>query len=370
MKFTVSKHAVLEALQVVGSVVAPRGVQPILNNVHLVVEADGIARLSATDLEISIRYRLPLSQCEGSGQALLPSGRTLSIIRESNADQITFTCEEKGKISIKAGHGVFDIVSGDPAEFPPIPEFKATNAIGIERDKFLRLIRKTQFAVAKEKSRFGFNGAMFHITNGEARMVATDGKRLVMAWDTIGSAESAPTRPIIPLRALSAFDKLMSLDADAVQVSFDEREIMLKTARAEASSRLVEGAFPDYQAVIPKESTIKVRFARQELSSAFRQAAILTSQESRSVRIFLENGKATLKAQAPDAGAATIDLDAPDFTVEPVSIAFNPDYFDEGLKVMEAETVTLSLSRSNLPATLTGDPDFLYVVMPITLRNG
>lgn len=368
MEFTVKKQALLEALQVLGAVVAPRGVRPILNNVHVSVDPDNGCRLTGTDLEISLRYKLALVSCKGAGEALLPSSRTLSIVREAPGDTITISEETAGKLAIRAGRSVFEILSENAAEFPTIPEYTAAFALTIEQQKLMRLIRKTQFAVAKEKSRFGFNGAMLHATPTEVRMIATDGKRLVMSWDAVAS-EGSTVRPIIPLRALGAFDKVLALDAGSVNLSFDDKEIVLRTPRAEVSARLVEGQYPDYQAVIPKEPPMKVRFLRDELSSAFRQAAILTSQDSRSVRVHFEDGKATFKAQAPDAGAATIDVDAPDYTGEAISVAFNPDYFDEGLKVMEAQTVTIGLSRANQPVTVTGDADFLYVVMPITLRN-
>jgi DNA polymerase III subunit beta len=369
MKFTVQKQAILEALQIVGSVVAPRAVRPILNNVHVVIGADGVATLMATDLEISIRYRLPLIESSGAGEAVIPAARALNIIRETAGDQLVFSEGDPGRFSIQAGRSTFDILSDNPTEFPSIPEFRSEGAFTLERNKLLRLIRKTQFAVAKEKSRFGFNGAMLHITQGEARMIATDGKRLAFAKEQIEQGESLAHRPLVPLRALGAFDKLMSLDEEAVQINVDEREIMLRTRRAEMSSRLVEGAFPDYQTVIPKDAPIKVRFNRIELASAFRQAAILTSQESRSVRVHLADGRAILRSQAPDAGSATIEIDAPDFQEEALSIAFNPDYFDEGLKVMEVDVVTFGLGRSNQPATITGEDGFVYVVMPITLRS-
>lgn len=370
MKFTVLKSAIVEALGIIGSVVVQRSVRPILNNVHIVVGDDGRATLVSTDLmEISLRYRLPLVEVAATGEALLPIARTLSIAREAPSEQITFEQDEPGKITIRSGRSVFNVLSDNPADYPQVPEFRTAGSFTLDRTKLLRLIRKTQFAIAKEKSRFAFNGAVLHLTNGEARMVATDGKRLAIMKETVDHGESLATRPIIPLRALHAFDKLLALDEESAQIAVDEREIMLRTPRADVIAPLLEGSFPDYQAVIPKETPTLVRFNRLELASAFRQAALLTSQDSRSVRMSLADGKATLRSQAPDAGAATIDIDAPDYVGEPISIAFNPDYFDEGLRVMESETVTLGLAKANQPAVLMGDENFLYVVMPITLRN-
>ncbi|MCB9833506.1 MAG: DNA polymerase III subunit beta [Planctomycetes bacterium] len=369
MKFRASRQALLEAFQVAGSVVSSRAIRPILGCVHLVVHQDR-AEASATDLEIAIRYRLPVLAVVEPGEAVVPAARLTAILRECSSDEVELDSDSGGKIHLVSGSSSFQLLSEHPEEFPRIPEFPDAAAFGLNRDKLVSLIRKTSFAVAKEKSRFAFNGAKLHIEGNEARMIATDGKRLAMMVEEIDNSDGVEAGHIVPARALQVFEKVLGEEDDLVRIALDDKEIMLKTTRAEISSRLVDGSFPNYKAVIPETCAFTVGFDREELIRAFRQAALLTNQETRSVRMKLVDGRATLSAQALDAGEARIDLDAPDHQGEEFVIAFNPDFIVEGLKVVAGERVQIGLSRSNMPAKITGDGSFVYVVMPVTMRNG
>lgn len=369
MKFTVSRQAVLEAFQVVGLVISPRAIRPILTNVHMVVGQD-LLTIMGTDLEMSIRFHVPMNEVDEAGEAVVPAARVASILKECATETVAFEAEPGGKVRLSSGKSSFQLLSENPEEFPPIPEFDNENAFGLDRDKFVTLIRKTQFAVAREKSRFAFNGAKLHIEGDEARMIATDGKRLVMKVEQIDNSDKVSAGHIVPSRALTVFEKVMGDEDDLVRIALADNEIMVKTTRAELSSRLVEGSFPNHKAVIPEECLINLEFPREDLIRAFRQAALLTSQETRSVKLRIASGKAELSAQALDAGEAKIELDVPGYDGEELLIAFNPDFMAEGLKVMECEAVHVGFSRANQPAKITGDDGFVYVVMPVTTRNG
>lgn len=370
MNFVVSRETMLEAFQIVGSIIPSRPIRPILSCCHLMVGPDGIASLMATDLEIGIRFNLVVGGVTDPGETVVPAARVAAILRECASDEVTFESDGAGKLRIISGRSNFQLLSESPEEFPVIPEFKEEAAFGLERDKLVSLMRRTQFAVAREKSRFAFNGAKLHIEGDVARMIATDGKRLAMMVETIDNSDGVTAGHIVPARALAIFDKVLGDEDDVVRVALDDREIMVKTTRAEISSRLVDGSFPNYRAVIPEETPIVASFDREELARAFRQASLLTSQETRSVRFEIANDRAVLSAQALDAGEATIEIDMEDHVGGDMAIAFNPDFLVEGLKVMEAERVTIGLSRPNQPAKILGDENFVYVVMPVTMRNG
>ncbi|MEE9394201.1 MAG: DNA polymerase III subunit beta [Planctomycetota bacterium] len=369
MRFSVQRQAILEAFQLVGSIISSRPMRPILGCVHILVDDPARVRLMSSDLEITIRFDLPLQAGAELGEVVVPASRVASILREVSTEEVGFETDETGKLRIKSGRSSFNLLGENPEEFPEMPEFDGDQAFGLDREKLLLLIRKTLFAVAKEKSRFAFNGAKLIIEGDTARMVATDGKRLATKVVAIDNSDNISAGPIVPARALQVFEKAMTDDDETVRIALDERQIMVKTTRAEISSRLVDGSFPNYTGVIPKETSMSVRFRRDDLISAFRQAALLTSQETRSVRFSLEDGRATLSAQALDAGDAKIELDAPDHKGEPFSISFNPDFFTEGLKVMDTDEVEIGLSRPNTPAKILGEEDLVYVVMPVTMRN-
>ena len=369
MKFSVSRRAMLEAFQVAGSVISTRAIRPILSNLHVVVR-DGSAAVMATDLEISIRYHVPLDSMDEPGEAVIPATRVTAILKECSSEQVNFEAQSEGRIRLTSDKSSFNLLSENPQEFPAISEFKESEAFGLEREKLVSLIRKTLFAVAKEKSRFAFNGAKLYIEGSEARMIATDGKRLVMKIENIDNSDELSAGHIIPARALTVFEKILADDDETVCISLEENRVMVKTTKAEISSQLVEGSFPNYKAVIPEECSTTLTFGREELIQAFRQASLLTSQETRSVKLVLADGKAFLSAQALDAGEAKIELAVSGYDAEPFHIAFNPDFIVEGLRVMDADEIQIGFSRPNQPVKITGEDNFVYVVMPITTRNG
>ena len=296
MKFRASRLALLEAFNIAGSIVSQRPTRPVLANIHLVVSSQGTAELRSTDQDTSIRFTVALEEGAESGEALLPAARVSSILKECGTDDVAFESDESGKVRIRSGRSRFQVLSENPAEFPDLPEFNEAASFGLEREKLHLLMSKTQFAIAKEKSRFAFNGARLDIEGNLARMIATDGKRLAMKTTPIDNSDGVTASPIVPARALTVFDRVFNAEDDIVRVALGEHQIMIKTARAEVSSVLVEGNFPNYKAVIPAETTVNIRFPREELMRAFRQASLLTSQETRSVRMKVASGKAVLTA--------------------------------------------------------------------------
>jgi len=306
MKFTARRQALSEAFQIVSSIIAPRMMRPILASIHVVVDEAGVATLMATDLDVAIRYRVTVGDVAEAGEAIIPASRATSILRESTADDVTIDDAAGGKVTIRAGRGRFQLLSDDPSEFPEVPEFDATNAFGLNRAKLVTLIRKTHFAVAREKSRFAFNGAKLQIAGDEARMIATDGKRLAMMVETIDNSDGVEAGHIVPSRTLSVIERVLTDEDDMVRVALHDTDIMIRTTRADVSSRLVEGSFPKYESVIPTDALHQPVFGREELIKAFRQAALLTSQATRSVKMTLTRDGATLEAHALDAGEASI----------------------------------------------------------------
>ena len=367
MRLKGNRQKLLEAFTVVGSVVAPRSIKPILQNVRMVVDPEG-ATLLATDLEVAIRYKVILDDITEGGDVLLPANRMLGILRESEGDQVEISAED-GPVEVRCGNGLFKVLAMDPEEFPVVPAFDDAKAIIMEREPLRLLMRKTMFATAKERTRYAFNGVRFEVEGDEARMIATDGKRMAVKVVPIDNPDRLNVGRIIPVKGLQTFDKVMT-DQDAkVSISLQEKQVMLKTARAEVSSRLLEGSFPKYEAVIPKETPLSAAFKRQDILSALRRAAILTNDESRSVKLSFEGDRLILTGRALDVGEARIELETT-FEGEPLQVAFNPDYVVEGIKAMEAETVTMRFSGRDTPARIDGEENFTYVVMPITLRSG
>lgn len=370
MKFTVPRNDMLEALQILGSVIPSKSVRPIACNMHMVVNSDGMATLSGTDFEIAMSFNLAVSSVDEPGEAVVHAARATSILREAPEGNVEFETNESGKLSVRAGRSSFNLLTEKPEEFPEPPSYDATHEFALNQKQLVSLIRKVLFAVARDKTRFAFNGARLSIEGGEATMVATDGKRLALMTETIANVDGVTASAIIPGRALGVFEKVLS-DDEEVRLVVGERDVTMKTSRAVMSARLVEGVFPDHNAVIPKASAQSATFDRVDLQKAFRQAALLTSKETRSVHMTIDSQSATLRSKALDAGDAEVVVDCTGFDGEAITVSYNPDFIAEGLGVLEVDAVSFGVNQANEPARIEAaeEPGFLYVVMPVTQRN-
>ena len=252
-----------------------------------------------------------------------------------------------------------------------IPSFEDKKSLVFQREPFRSLIRKTHFAAARERSRFAFNGVRLQVEGDVARMIATDGKRMAVMAVPVDNPDGVTTGHIIPTKGLLMFERVLT-DADAtLRVSVDDRQVMIKTTQAEVSSRLVDGAFPKYESVIPKEAVLTATFKKDELLAGMRQAKLLTNEESRSVKLAFQDGKLILTSRATDVGEALVEVDTK-MDGTPVEVAFNPDFVIEGLGAIAANEVTMRVSGKDTPSRIdgVGDEHYVYVVMPVTMRAG
>lgn len=367
MKWKGKRQQLLDAVTMVSSVVAPRSIKPILQNVRMVVGPEG-ATLLATDLEVAIRHGVPLEDVDEGGDVLLPAAKLLGILRESSGGEVVFGTEGSS-VRIQCGRGTFKMLGEDPEEFPVVPSFDDRDGFTLQQEDFRTLIRKTIFATARERTRYAFNGVRLELEGDEVRTIATDGKRMAVKILPVENPDRLSLGRIIPTKGLQTFDRVLSDEEPRVQVSLQEKQAMIKSGRVEVSSRLVEGNFPHYQSVIPKETPMSARFKRTDLLAALRQAAILTNEESRSVRTEFKEGRLLLSSRAVDVGEAQVELEC-DYEGDPLGLAFNPDFLMDGIKAMDVETVTLRLSGRDTPALVEGEENFIYVVMPVTMRTG
>lgn len=366
MRFTGNRQRLLDAFTIVSAVISSRAIKPILQNLRMVVTTEG-ATLMATDLEVAIRWKAPLEEVQEGGDIVIPAGRVLGILRESPVERIVFEAKDRA-ITVTCGKSRFKILGEDPEEFPAIPAFEATKALVFQREPFRSLIRKTHFAAARERSRFAFNGVRLQVEGDVARMIGTDGKRMAVMAVPVENPDGLTTGHIIPTKGLLMFERVLMDDDATLKVGVDDRQVIIKTSHAEVSTRLVDGAFPKYESVIPKEAVLTASFLKENLLSGMRQAKLLTNEESRSVKLTFEDGKLVLQARATDVGEARIEVDTIKMDGTPVEVAFNPDFVIEGLNAIAGTEVTLRVSGKDTPSRLDGEESYVYVVMPVTMR--
>jgi DNA polymerase-3 subunit beta len=364
VRLTCDRQELAEAVGLAASIVPTRSTKPILQNIAIRAGEDGVEVL-ATDLEVGLRVKVEKADVERRGAALLPSQKALSILREIEGDRLELVCEDRVS-TISAGGSRFRMVGEDPAEFPDVPGAGAREAIHFGRTQLEGMIRKTAFAAATEGARYALNGVLFDLRGDRLRLVATDGKRLALAERPVELATAQTFARVVPTRGVSLLARIAHPDDPTLAMSFGETSLFAWSTRAVLSAQLLQGHFPPYEEVIPKEHDKKVELETAAFQAAIRRAALLTAKDSQAVRLSFGYNKLTLSSRTPDVGESTIEIPVV-YPYEPIEIGFNPQYVIDALKVIDGERFTLELRDETSPGLIREGEGFLYVVMPINI---
>ena len=269
MKVICDRGALVDAVNVVTSVVAARTPTPVLQCVKLTA-AEGLLTLAATDLEVGLRLSVEQVDVQEPGTALIPADKLSQIVRASDDATLTLETEEHA-IHIRGADAHFKVYGYDPGEAPEVREFDATEVTcEIDAGQLQKLIQRTLFAAAAEHSRYAINGVLVDREDKKIQLVATDGRRLALATGTCATGKGKSSC-IVPSKALNLINKLIDDPEAPVRLAIEENQILVAVGEggdaAVLSSSLVEGAFPPYEDVIPKDQDKKVAFDAQKLSA-------------------------------------------------------------------------------------------------------
>jgi DNA polymerase-3 subunit beta len=253
-----------------------------------ITAADDRLTIAATDLEVAVRYSDNQVQIEQGGETLVPADKFRDIVRESVDDTLSIELE-KDQLSIKGQDSHFKIFTQPASEFPPVPDFSGEADFEITAGHLKSLINQTIFAAAKESTRYAFNGVLVNANKSKKiNLVSTDGRRLAMAKGELNSAgklDKEGSKAIVPVKALQLLDKLLTDPEEVVGVQMRENQVIFHSSDATLTSNLVEGQFPPYEDVIPKDTDKKMTAGTADFLSAIRRAALLTTEESKGVRM-------------------------------------------------------------------------------------
>ena len=367
MKLTCETKILADSLALVGSVVPARSPKPVLANIKLVAK-DNSLELMATDLEVGIRRTITGIKVEEPGEVLLPAAQASNIVREATAKDVSLATEDKTCIISYTG-ATYDLPCDEPADFPEMPRFNDKNAVTVAAGDLKAMIERTKFAAAREQARYALNGILFALKGEVLRLVATDGRRLAVVKGKAKNKAGVEAGPIIPTKAMDLLDKLMTDPEEKIKIEVGETLLVAQTAAGLLCSRLVEGHFPNYEEVIPKDCDKTLTIPTAKLLSAVRRAALITTEESRSVKFSLKKDALTLSTQTLEGRRATVEAEGAKYAAEPVDIAFNPDFFTDMLKVVSEEEVTVSFKDGTSAALATAGKDYTYVIMPVQLQE-
>jgi DNA polymerase-3 subunit beta len=372
MHFTVEKEVFLKGLARIQGIVEKRNTIPILSNV-LIEGRDNEICLTATDLEVGMRASYPAT-ISTPGKVTVSARKIHEIIKELPDREISFTAKENCWIEIRCGKALFNIVGLSSEEFPYFPQPEREHFFSINSSLLKEMIDKTAFSISTDESKYNLNGIYFRSVEEEAkqmlRLVATDGHRLSMIQKEMNAShvEELLKGVIFPRKGILELKKIAEDGESDIQLGFMDNNAVVKKDRTVVVMRLVDGEFPDYNRVIPKNNELVAFIHRDAFLHALRRMAILSSEKSRGVKIMLREGSLEISSSNPEFGDSKEDLEI-EYSGPDMSIGFNARYLIDILQSQETEKVRL-LVRDNLSPGLikpSAEDDYLAVVMPMRL---
>lgn len=373
MKFSIARADLDKAIQRVLAVVSPKTTLPVLANFLVQAEEKPAAiSLTATDLDMTVTTRVGADVQKGGG-VTLPAKRFAEIVRElGKADvQVAADAEE---ISIHSGKSKFRVVGIPTEEFPSLPKSDRASAFSVKADQFARMVEKVSFCTSKDETRPSLNGAFWEFATESMGMTATDGHRLA-TFKTKGKFKAlAGKNMIVPPKALGHAVRIVSSDDEkTVEVSVHENHVAFFVGDTTINSRLLEGPFPNYQQVIPKDNDKELIVAREELAKAVRRVAVLADALTHQVRLMLSKKKVELVVSTPDVGEAKEEI-AARFAGDSMEVGYNANYLLDVLKHIEGEDVRFLLGTAVGAAVVTAmdeteDEEYMCLLMPLRLTS-
>jgi len=363
MKLEGKKETLLKGITTVQNAISLRSTLPILSNILLETTKDGLT-ITGTDLDIGIVTKIPIG-ITTTGSITVPAKKLLDIIKELPEAPITISVRKNNMVQIVCANTQFKIMGIPKDDFPKLPEFKDKESITLDQGLLKTMLNMTSFAISRDETRYILNGVYTLIKKNSIKMVATDGRRLAMIEKEIELPKNIEKKVIIPTKTVQELNRDLKEEGET-SIAFGNNQIMFKLRDTIIISRLIEGEFPNYEQVIPKEIKEKVVVDREKFLLAARRASLLTSQESQGIKIDIEKNKMIISKHSPDIGEAREELDIA-YKGSPFSIGFNPHYIIDVLKNLNEQSIGFELQNPEKPGVIRTKDNYIYVVLPMQL---
>ena len=364
MKFSVAREALLKPLQAVIGVVERRQTMPILSNVLLITK-DNQLSVTATDLEVELVAQADVDT-EAGGEITVSGRKLLDICRALPEGAVVEVSASGEKLAVRAGRSRFNLATLPAAEFPVVEDIKAGQSISVSQEVLGRLFDKTYFSMAQQDVRYYLNGLLLETGSGQLRAVATDGHRLALCQANV-DGKLDDQQVIVPRKGVLELLRLMSGDGD-LNIELGSNHVRIQLDGIRFTSKLIDGRFPEYERVIPKESTNELKADRGAFQGALQRTAILSNEKYRGIRLVIRDSGVVLQAHNPEQEEAEEELEV-EYSGEDIEIGFNVNYLLDALGAVESGEVTLSVQDSNSSCLIRepGNDDSKFVVMPMRL---
>lgn len=366
MIFTCRKNDLLHGVQVSFNAVSSRATLPILSNI-LVESTTGGINLTSTDLEVSIKCSVT-AEISAQGSITIPAKKFLDIVRELPDEEVGVKVSETHQITVSCGKSIFKLNGLPKDEYPILPKVKKDEGVNLAQSTLQDMIRKTLFAVSTDETRYVLNGILVMIEQDQMHMVATDGHRLAFKTSKLQKQAKQKIHHIVPSKALQELAKIMGGEGE-INIQLHDNQIIFSSADVVLMSRLIDGQFPNYDQVIPKQSTVKVEANVERFMSATKRVALMASDKSNSVKFQFNPASVIISANTPEIGEAQEEMDV-HIEGGTLTVAYNAKYIMDVLKNIGSEALVFELTTNLNPGVIKpkdGGADYLCVIMPMRI---
>ena len=368
MKLTIDRNALMRALSHVQAVVERRNTIPILSNILLEAEGDRL-RLTATDLDIEATDAAE-AKVKKAGSVTAPAQTFFDVVRKLPEGSEVLLDLAEGRLSISAGRSKFGLPTLPAADFQTMAKEASPVKFEMAAAELRRLIDKTRFAISTEETRYYLNGIYLHHAKGAKgnvlRAVATDGHRLALAETEAPKGADKLKGVIVPRKAVAEVRRLLDDAPEIVTVEASDSKIVFRVGEAVLTSKLIDGSFPDYQRVIPKDNNRILTIDTKLFKDAVDRVATVSAERSRSVKLSISPGKLTLAVTHSESGNGVEDVEA-DYDAEVMEIGFNAKYLLDVAGQIESDETRIEFNDAASPARVLDakDEGAQYVLMPL-----
>ncbi len=367
MKLTCSAGNLGQGLQVVSRAVSSRTTLPILNNVLMQTANNGL-QLTATNLEIGIRQVIP-AEVQEDGGITVPARLLTDFVTSHPDEPLSMSLDKKTQsLNLKSARFDATIRGIDPADFPPVPAGIDGRKVKVDQGGLREAIEQTVIAASTDEGRPVLTGVYVQLDGGKATLAATDGHRLAVKTLAV-EAEPADTDTIVvPARALTELGRILKNGGERIDVTVgaQKNQVFFRTGDVELMSRLIEGTYPNYQQVIPAQSTTTITTKTQDLLFITRMVSLFSKDAANVIKFKAEGGKLTLTANTSEVGQNVADVEAK-IEGQDLQVAFNSKYLLDVLAILGTNEVQVGFTGPLNPGLIrpVGKDDYLYIIMPV-----
>ncbi len=366
MKFSIGKDAIQGELQLLQGIVEKRNTMPILANI-LVTASENEVQLIGTDLEVGLKTHFP-AKIDEAGSITISGKKLFEIVRSLAGDkEVIFHESDSLVMEISSGESQFKVLCLPKEDYPQVPEPKFEKKIVLPLERIKDMIERVYFAITQEQ-RYYLNGALMILKGKSVELVSTDGHRLAYTAMTLDDLNvESEISGIISKKTLS---ELRKFEDETLEFDLDENNLFFRVANHTLISRIIEGKFPNYEAVIPQDNTGLMIVSREEMADAIRRVSLLSTERSKGIKLNLSKGQISLFSSNPEIGEARDKVTA-EYEGEELEIGFNSQYLLDFLTTAKSEKIRIELKDENSAVLMRPDGEdeiqYKYVLMPMKI---